>query len=133
MAKATGTDETTVAIESSSSWRKWIDPHRKRFWAVVLLALYTLTGFFLVPVLVKSLAINVARDDFGREASIERVRFNPFVLSLEISGFTLTDPDGVKHAGFDRFFVNMQLSGLFRWAWTFREISLEGVDMLLEL
>jgi hypothetical protein len=132
VAKATGTDETTVAIESSSSWRKWIDPHRKRFWAVVLLALYTLTGFFLAPVLVKSLAINAARDDFGREASIERVRFNPFVLSLEISGFTLTDPDGVKHAGFDRFFVNMQLSGLFRWAWTFREISLEGFDLLLE-
>ena len=132
MAKATSTDETTVAIESSSSWRKWIDPHRKRFWAVVLLALYTLTGFFLAPVLVKSLAINVARDDFGREASIERVRFNPFVLCLDISGFTLTDPDGVKHAGFDRFFVNMQLSSLFRWAWTFREISLEGFDLLLE-
>ena len=132
MAKASSTDQAPVANESSSGWRKWLDPHLKRFWAAIFVVLYTLAGFVLVPILVKSLVINKARDDFGREASIERVRFNPYVLSLEISGFTLTDPDGVKHAGFDRFFVNMQLSGLFRWAWTFREISLEGFVVLFE-
>jgi hypothetical protein len=132
VAKASSADQPSVTIESSNGWRNWLDPHRKRFWAAIVVVLYTLAGFFLAPVLLKSLIVNTARDDLGREASIERVRFNPFVLSLEISGFTLTDPDGVKHAGFDRFFVNMQLSGLFRWAWTFREISLEGSDVLLE-
>jgi len=125
-------DEPNAATASVSGARRWLDPHRKRFWAVVLLALYTLAGFFLVPLLVKSLIVATARDDLGREATVERVRFNPYVLSLEINGFALNDPDGVTHARFDRFFVNMQLSGLFRWAWTFREISLEGFDLLLE-
>jgi hypothetical protein len=126
------TGESTAAAASAGGARRWLDPHRKRFWAVVLLALYTLAGFFLVPMLVKSLIISTVQDDLGREASVERVRFNPYVLSLEISGFGLNDPDGVTQAGFDRFFVNMQLSSLFRWAWTFREISLEGFDLLLE-
>ena len=81
---------------SSGSPRKWFDPKRKRFWAIALVLFYTLAGFFGVPVLVKSQIVAMARDDLGREARIQRVRFNPYVLSLEISGFRLTDPDGVN-------------------------------------
>jgi hypothetical protein len=112
--------------------REWLSPRRKRFWALVLLLLYTISGFFLVPMLVKSQFIATARDDLGREVTVERVRFNPYVLSLEIDGFALVDPDGVTMADFDRLFVNLQLSSLTRWAWTFREISLDGLDVLVE-
>jgi uncharacterized protein involved in outer membrane biogenesis len=117
---------------AASSLSKWIDPKRKRFWAIALVLLYTLGGFFGVPALVKSQIIAMARDDLGREARIQRVRFNPYVLSLEISGFQLTDPDGSEHAAFERLFVNLQLSSVVRWAWTFREIRLEGLDLLYE-
>jgi cAMP-dependent protein kinase regulator len=60
------------------------------------------------------------------------VRFNPFVLSLEVTGFTMLDTDAVALAEFDRFFANFQLSSLFRWAWTFRELSLEGFNARFE-
>ena len=32
---------------------KWLNMRRKRFWVVVAVLLYTLLGFFLVPLLVK--------------------------------------------------------------------------------
>lgn len=125
-------DSATATAAGSGVLRKWLNPRRKRLWALVLLFLYTTGGFFLAPLLVESRIIATARDDFGREATIERVRVNPFVLSLEIDGFALIDPDGVTLAGCERFFVNLQLSSLARWAWTFREISLDGLDVLLE-
>ena len=117
---------------SDGALRTWLNPRRKRFWALVLLLLYTLGGFFGLPMLVKSQIIATAREDLGREVTIERVRINPYALSLEIGGFSLNDPDGVTVTSFDRFFVNLQLSSLFRWAWTLREVSLDGPDLLLE-
>jgi hypothetical protein len=125
-------DDRQAVPPSSGAIRPWLSPRRKRFWLLVLLLMYTLGGFFLVPVLVKSQIITTAREDLGREVTIERVRFNPYVLSMEIEGFSLNDPDGVTMAGFDRFVVNLQLSSLFRWAWTFREVSLDGLDLQLE-
>lgn len=113
-------------------WRKWISPRRKRFWAIVAVVLYTLCGFLLVPWIVKSGVIDAAQDRAGRTATIEKVKFNPYVLSLEVNGLEVEDPDGQKLAGLDRLFVNFQLSSLFRWAWTFREITLDGLDWRIE-
>jgi hypothetical protein len=103
-----------------------LSPRRKRFWAVIALLVYTLGGFFAVPLAVEKLVTGAARDSLDRTATIERVRFNPFVLSLEVNGFGLADRDGAQLAGFDRLFVNFQLSSLFRWAWTFRAIELDA-------
>lgn len=132
MQPSSNTDSATATAAGSGVLRKWLNPRRKRLWALVLLFLYTTGGFFLAPLLVESRIMATARDDFGREATVERVRVNPFVLSLEIRGFALIDPDGVTMTSFERVFVNLQLSSLFRWAWTFREISVDGLDMLLE-
>lgn len=111
---------------------RWSSPRRKRFWAIALVLAYTLGGFFGVPALVERMTINAIRDGSGREATIEQVRCNPYVLSLEVEGFAVADPDGTQIAGFQRLFVNLQLSSLFRRAWTFREISVDGPYHLIE-
>lgn len=111
---------------------KWLNPRRKRFWAVVLILFYTFFGFFAVPALVKQTVVNTARENLGREASLERVQFNPFLLSLRATGFRLLDADDVTLIGFDEFVVDFQLSSLFRRAWTFREIRLDGAYLHFE-
>jgi hypothetical protein len=115
----------------SLAWH-WLNPRHTRFWLIALLLLYTLGGFFAVPALVKRLAVAAILDGAGREATIERVRFNPYVLSMEVEGFAVRDTDGARLAGFERLFANFQLSSLFRWAWTFREISVDGPYHLIE-
>jgi uncharacterized protein involved in outer membrane biogenesis len=110
----------------------WFNYRRKRFWLVLLFLLYTLSGFFLVPVLLNKVVVDTVREDLGREASFENIHFNPFLLALKVHGFVLTDTDGEVLAEFDRLFVDFQASSLFRWAWTFREISLDGFDILFE-
>lgn len=125
-------DKPETRGKREPGWRAWSSPRRKRFWGAVLVVLYTLSGFLVVPWAVKSVAIKTLHDSLGRTATIERVRFNPYVLSLEVNRFALLDPDGVTLAEFDRFFANVQLSSLFRWAWTFRELSLEGFNVRFE-
>ena len=116
----------------SSRFSPWLDYRRKRFWAVAAILLYTLVGFFLVPILVSHLVVKIARNSMDREAVIGPVHFNPYVLSLQVEGFELKDRDGEGLFSFDDLFVNFQLSSLFRWAWTFREFSLDGAHFYEE-
>jgi hypothetical protein len=105
---------------------KWLNPRRKRFWAIFAVLVYTVAGFFLVPLLIKNGIINSVRDDLGREARIGKTAVNPYLLTLRIQDFELDDRDSVKLVGFDEFLVDFELSSLLHWAWTFREINLTG-------
>lgn len=94
---------------------------------VVLLAVaYTLAGFFLAPRLIATYVPRYAQEQLGRQAEIGEVRLNPLLFKLEIKDFRLREADGQPLLGFDRLFVDFQLSSLFRAAWTFAEIQLEA-------
>jgi hypothetical protein len=123
---------TPVAAERGRLLGRWLDPGRKRFWAVALLLLYTLAGFLLAPLLLRNALVDWAGEDLQREARVGKVRVNPYVLSLAIEDFELLDTDGVSLVSLDELFVNFQLSSLFRWAWTFDEIRVGKPQLLLE-
>jgi len=94
--------------------------------AAAALALYTLVGFFLAPYLVKRYVPRSLESALGTPAAIGGVRMNPFLLTVEVTDFTLREKSDRVLAAFDRLFVNFQLSSLFRWAWTFRDIQLDS-------
>jgi len=99
--------------------------------AGAVLALYALVGFVLAPWLVKKNAIEVVADTFGSELKLEKVAINPFVLSLRIDGAELKDPSGAPFLRVQQVFVNFQSSSLFRWAWTFDEVRIDGPEAFL--
>lgn len=103
----------------------WISPRRKRFWLVVAVALYTLVGFLLVPWVVKTQLEARLSAALERPVTVQVVRFNPYVLSLEAVDFRIGQPNATPLAAFDRLFVNVQSSSLFRRALTFAEVTLE--------
>jgi len=121
-----------ISVQMDNFWTGWLNPKNKRPWLLLACILYTLIGFFLVPLLIKGSIISFIHDDLEREATIEKVEFNPYVLSLRVKGFEMRDKDTVRLAAFDELFVNLQTSSLFRWAWTFREISLSGPHFFFE-
>lgn len=100
---------------------------------VILVVAYTLAGFFLVPRLIATHVPRYAQEQLGRRAEIGEIRLNPLVLKLEIKGFRLKEADGRPLLGFDRLFVDFELSSLFRAAWTFAEIQLDSprLDVVL--
>lgn len=98
----------------------------KRFWGLMFLAFYTVFGFFVLPYIIKSQLSSLVPELTAREFEIEEVRFNPYALSLTLSGVSLTDKDGVELGGFDEFYANFQTSSLVNWAWTFGDIRIDG-------
>ncbi len=72
-------------------------PYRTgKIWLVSLtaaLVIYSLSGFLLLPWLIKTRTPALLNDTLHRKASLEQVSFNPFTLELDIDGFRLLEAD----------------------------------------
>lgn len=88
-------------------------------------ALYAVTGFLILPPILRSQATQKLSEALHRPVSIEKISVNPFTLSATVRGFSVADRDGAELAGFDVFHADFQLSSLFRWMWYFSEVRIE--------
>lgn len=99
---------------------------RKRkliYWVLALLALYTIVGFFILPPIIRSVAIKQLSAQLDRKVSIQAVKLNPFVPSVTIRGLLIEDKDGQPFVSWDEVYVNFQLTSIFAKALTFREVG----------
>ena len=103
--------------------------HRWFLIATGLLVAYALIGFLLLPWLVQRYVPEYAHDTLKRPASIGKVRINPFLLSFEARDFRLAEADGTPILGVQRLYVDLQTESLFRWAWVFSVIDVDGLDL----
>ena len=95
-------------------------------WVLGILILYTIVGFLILPPIIRAVAVKDLSEDLNRKVSIQRVKVNPFVPSLTIRGLLVMDKDGKPLLSWDEVYVNLEISSVFRKAWTFREISVTG-------
>lgn len=72
--------------------RRW----QVSFAVVVLFLVYTLSGFFLLPWVLKTQAEKYLPTLLLRSVMVSQIRFNPFTLKLKIDGFKLTGTAGKK-------------------------------------
>jgi uncharacterized protein involved in outer membrane biogenesis len=93
-------------------------------WIPGVLLLYAVTGFWAVPALVEKYAPQIIRQTLGVGASLGKMRFNPFTMTLTIDGFTLKDDRGGDLFTLQRMAVDVDpVESLFRRAVTFDEIG----------
>ena len=104
---------------------RWASPRRIRFWLIVLVTLYTLLGFFALPLVIQYVAVNTAKEDFDRELRIESVQTNPYTLTLQINGLELDDVDKQQLLGWERLFIDLTWASITNQAWTFETIHLD--------
>ncbi|NWG39120.1 MAG: DUF748 domain-containing protein [Hydrogenophilaceae bacterium] len=87
---------------------------------------YLVFGFFLVDPVAKKLLPWVGEKKLASQLSAQKVEFNPLTLEATIQGLKLAEKSGKPLAGFDRLYVNLDTTGLFRFAWRIRDIQLSG-------
>jgi hypothetical protein len=108
------------------NFRIWnsLPPRRRKllYWALGLLLFYTVTGFFILPPIIRSVAVKQLSQQLDREVSIQQVKLNPFVLSTAIRGLLIKDKDGEPFVSWDEVYVNFQLSSFLGHPWVFKEI-----------
>jgi Domain of Unknown Function (DUF748) len=97
------------------------------------LLVYSLAGFVAAPYFLQRELPRYARDALDGEASIGQISVNPFLLRLEAKDVRLEHPAGRPLAAFRRLALDFQLSSLFRRAWTFAEVQIDGLDATVEI
>ena len=102
-----------------------LPPRRRKlaFCILLLLLLYTIVGFLILPPIIRSVAAKQLSKQLDRDVSIQQVKLNPFALSCTVRGLLIKDKDGEPFVSWDEVFVNFQLSSFFGKAWVFKEIS----------
>ncbi|HEY6881373.1 MAG TPA: DUF748 domain-containing protein, partial [Polyangiales bacterium] len=94
-------------------------------WVLAGVAAYALVGYRLVPWLVQRQATAYVHEHYQRTLRIERVRFDPFSLALEVEHLALPDVDAEPVLRFEKLTVDFEpWASLWRRAWVFREITL---------
>ncbi len=94
--------------------------------AAGLFVLYLVFGFFLVDPLAKKLLPWIGEHKLASQLSVQSVKFNPLTLEATVQGLKLAEKSGEPLAGFDRLYVNLETTGLFRFAWRIKDIQLSG-------
>ena len=92
---------------------------------LVLVGGYAAAGFLAIPYLIRKNAVDFVRTHYHRTLAIGDIRFNPFMLALDMRQLVLPDADGQTLLSFEHLHVTLQLASLWRLGASFGDILLE--------
>lgn len=93
-----------------------------------ILALYAVIGFFIIPAVVKNIALKKINESLNRKVEIEKIGLNPFAFSFKIENFKIYTKDEKNvFLGFEKFYTNLNLtSSVFRLSPVVSEVYLKS-------
>lgn len=100
---------------------------------LILTVLYGITGFFILPPLAKKTLINKLSQAIHRKVSIDKIKINPFTLSVSVDKFRVIDKDNLDFISFDNIFVDFEAISAFKRALVFKELSINVPFVRIEL
>ncbi|MDP2247256.1 MAG: DUF748 domain-containing protein, partial [Nitrosomonadales bacterium] len=98
-----------------------------------LLATYLIFSYFAVDPLARRYLPDFAEKNLASRLHVDRVDFDPFRLTLTVNGLSLSTLGGSPLASFEQLYIDMETSGLFRWAWRFKDIRLTAPQVTLDI
>jgi hypothetical protein len=93
--------------------------------ALVLVLLYTVLGFYVVPRLLRSGVHDFVTKNYHREIALGEIRFNPYTLRLDVRDFSLPDADGKPMLAFQHLLVDLTVASIWHRGPDFQTILLE--------
>lgn len=102
---------------------------RKRVWIpgalALALGLYAAAGFWWAPRLIRDAIIADGSAALGVPVSVGEVQTHPFTFEMTVHDLVVADPAEPLLA-LERLYVDFELSSLWRRAWTFKIVRLNG-------
>ncbi len=108
-------------------YQNQVRPHAKKIaiGVVIFFVVFTLVGFFVLPPIAKSILTKQLSQNLHREVTIERIKVNPYTLSISVRGLTIKDKGSPEtFVSFGEIFLNFQSFSALRMALIFSEIRL---------
>ena len=108
-------------------WKRWL------LATAGALALYSLAGFWLLPLLVRHQLPALVQSQLERKATIGEVRFNPYTLRLEAHDLHLAEADGAALFDVGQLVVELNWRSLVRRAWSLAEVRITAPNLALTI
>lgn len=93
-----------------------------------ILVISLLFSWLVLPQILQAQAEKYLAAKSGHHLTMNRPQFNPFELSLRLSGLRLTEPDGEPLLAFRELVVDLSAASLYRGAPVFDSIRLDGLE-----
>jgi hypothetical protein len=100
---------------------------------VGLFLFYLITGFIIIPLALTWAIPSQGSKIFKHPVSVHSVLFNPFLLQLEINGFSIKDHQNQPLVGFDRLFVDVSFLGFLKKMVHVESVDLKGLNVNVTL
>jgi len=99
----------------------------------VAVALYAAAGFLIAPHILERKLVALADERLGEKLTVEKIKVNPFALSIEILGLRLTEGNQPAVLAARRLYINLALlSSGFGRGWVLSDAQSDGLQVLLE-
>ena len=92
---------------------------------LILLVLYGVAGFLILPPLVKPRLINTLENATRRSVHLGDLRINPFTFSTTLEDFRLLDRDSTLLVSFKSLYLRYSVPSIFRHAWGLAQLHLD--------
>lgn len=92
----------------------------------IFFAVYTITGFLILPPIIKSVAVKKLSEALHRPVVVQKIKLNPYVLSLTVIGLRVKEREKpTDFVSFESLYVNLQGVSIFKFAPVIKEFRLE--------
>lgn len=122
-----------------------LDPSRLRMSAVsprgrkaiygclIAFILYSAAGFLAVPALVRPRLVQALSNAIGRKVVINKMSFNPYVISTNINGIIIFNKAGKEPSlAFENLYLNLEIFSVLKQALIIREVALDRLKVRVE-
>lgn len=92
----------------------------------VLVILYTVAGFFILPAMSKKIITEKLSSALNRPVTIEKIRVNPYSLTFEVIGFAVKEKDASEFIAADRLFANASILSLFTFSGVLSQFQIDN-------
>ena len=93
---------------------------------IIFFVVFTIAGFFVLPPILKSILTQKLSENLHREVTIEKIKFNPYTLSMTVKKFMVKERDRSEtFVSFEELLVNLQSISIYDKAPVLREIKLK--------
>lgn len=101
-------------------------PARIARWTVLLIVVYSFTGFLIAPVVIKLVVPKKLSEQLNRDVEIGEVNINPYALSATITDFIIKDKETKSPVfSFRELYTNIQAASAFKGGIIVKEIRID--------
>ncbi len=104
------------------AWYKWLLAVMALFYII-----YISVSYLYLPGKLKEITETDVSEMTGREISVEKISFNPFILSLTVTNFSVSDKPEKPLIAWDNLLINFSFwKSLFSWEAAFDQVQIDS-------